>query len=86
MFIHVPPFLQGVESHSFTSQNKKYTRVKTKSEHDSSLSRNAGQFPTSTVYSVYWFSGDFLDWLGCYDAPAILDVVKVVGTHWNMRC
>ena len=63
MFIHVPPFLQGVESHSLTSQNEKYTRVKVKSERDSSLSRNAGQIPTSTVY---WFSGDFLNWLGCY--------------------
>ena len=63
MFIHVPPFLQGVESHSFTSQNEKYTRVKIKSERDSSLSRNAGQIQTSTVH---WFSGDFLNWLGCY--------------------
>ena len=77
MFVHVPPFLQGLDSHSFTSQRIKYTRVKIKSERDLSLSRNAGQIPKSTVH-CYWFSGDVPNWLGCYDTPAIsLDMVKM---------
>ena len=49
MFVHVPPFLQGVESHSFTSQIIKYTQIKIKSERFC-LSRNAGQIATSAVH------------------------------------
>ena len=41
-----------------------------KSERDLSMSRNAGQIPTSTVH-CYWFSGDFPNWLGFHDAPSI---------------